>query len=307
MLGESDNEGVIPRVCRSIMSEPMQEGAVSTYTITYVEIFLERVRDLLSPPPVGWGSGKGSQSLKVREHPSDGPFVEGATAADVETFEECMAFMEMGSRNRQVAATKMNESSSRSHAIFTLQVTQSKPLDSNMTIDNTDGNNRLAGNDDDEMYTVVSKINLVDLAGSENAASAGSTGARLKEGAAINKSLLALGRVIKALADNASASSSSSVIVGISTPNNQSALEGSTAKKPTRRASMFEQSSSSRSKGSGAQSTSPAGRKQRESFGGQGMHHNIFLSSSENIYLSDYTITMKLSYIDDTDEYCIID
>jgi kinesin family member 1 len=248
MLGDSANEGVIPRVCRSIMNEPshQEEGNVTTFTITYVEIFLERVRDLLKPPHVGWDTSK--QSLKVREHPSDGPFVEGAIAADVETYEECMAIMEMGSKNRQVASTKMNQQSSRSHAIFTLHVTQSKPLDGD--------------NEDEEMYTVVSKINLVDLAGSENAATAGSTGDRLKEGAAINKSLLSLGRVIKALADGGGGSVPvPSTPVGNSSGNGSGNLSSATPKGGARRVTMFEQ-------GTGSRAT-PA-RKQRESYGGEG-------------------------------------
>ena len=267
MLGDTNNEGVIPRVCRSIISTPVADGAVNTFTITYVEIFLERVRDLLRPPPVGWG-GRTGTSLKVREHPVDGPFVEGATVAEVDTFEECMRLMELGSSNRQVASTKMNQQSSRSHAIFTLQVTQSKPLDA---IGPTDG----PSSEEDGMYTVVSKINLVDLAGSENAAQAGSTGDRLKEGAAINKSLLSLGRVIKALADNAAAggggaNASISPPRGAGAGTAQGLISASNTIKPQRQ-SMFEQGSSSRARGSGGGATGATPvRRGRESFGGEG-------------------------------------
>lgn len=86
--------------------------------------------------------------------------------------------------HRTVAATNMNETSSRSHAVFTIFFTQLRH---------------------DEMTNLstekVSKISLVDLAGSERADSTGAKGTRLKEGANINKSLTTLGKVISALAE----------------------------------------------------------------------------------------------------------
>lgn len=194
MLGEPQNEGLIPRVCQALMSSPVTEGTVRTFKITYVEIFLEKVRDLLKG-----NQGNNSKSLKVREHPTDGPFVEGAVSAEILNFTECMKLMEIGSKNRVIATTKMNEQSSRSHAIFTITSTVTRKLDDTFTITVP-----TTAVDGDDVYTVVSKINLVDLAGSENAITAGSTGERLKEGAAINKSLLTLGRVIKVLAENSS-------------------------------------------------------------------------------------------------------
>ena len=193
MLGEPQNEGLIPRICQALMSSPVTEGTIRTFKITYVEIFLEKVRDLLKG-----NQGNNSKSLKVREHPTDGPFVEGAVSAEILNFTECMKLMEIGSKNRVIATTKMNEQSSRSHAIFTITSTVTRKLaddTSGITIPTT-------AVDGEDVYTVVSKINLIDLAGSENAITAGSTGERLKEGAAINKSLLTLGRVIKVLAEN---------------------------------------------------------------------------------------------------------
>lgn len=91
----------------------------------------------------------------------------------------------MGSRHRATASTDMNATSSRSHAIFTITVTQ--------TTADADGTE----------HTKVSKVNLVDLAGSERANVSGTSGERLKEGAAINKSLHALGKIISLLADQA--------------------------------------------------------------------------------------------------------
>jgi hypothetical protein len=201
MLGVENDDGIIPRVCAALM-RTTDEGISMSFSITYVEIFLERVRDLLRPTT----SASSTQSnLKVREHPTDGPFVEGATVEVVRSFEECMSFMKLGSKNRAVASTKMNSESSRSHAIFTLQFSQSKKLESQ--VDDKDSGSR--GTSDSDTYSVISKINLVDLAGSENANTAGSEGDRLKEGASINKSLLTLGRVIKTLADNAARERSS--------------------------------------------------------------------------------------------------
>ena len=91
--------------------------------------------------------------------------------------------MDEGNKARTVASTAMNETSSRSHAVFTVILTQKR-------LDETTG---MQGEK-------VSKVSLVDLAGSERANSTGAVGSRLKEGANINRSLTTLGKVIKALA-----------------------------------------------------------------------------------------------------------
>ncbi|CAM9263458.1 unnamed protein product, partial [Scytosiphon promiscuus] len=150
-----------------------------SFGVSFTEIYMERVRDLLDT------SGRPSQNLKVREHPTKGPFVEGALTATVTSARETERLLVEGQARRAVAGTNMNDASSRSHAIFTILVTK-------VELDLKSGA---------EGFT-TSKVNLVDLAGSENSNSAGSAGTRLKEGAAINKSLLTLGRVIKALVDS---------------------------------------------------------------------------------------------------------
>lgn len=127
-------------------------------------------------------SNKGA--LKVREHPSTGPYVEDLAKLVVGSFPEIENLMDEGNKARTVAATNMNETSSRSHAVFTLILTQKR-------------HDVQTGFDTEK----VSRISLVDLAGSERATSTGATGARLKEGAEINRSLSTLGRVISALAD----------------------------------------------------------------------------------------------------------
>lgn len=181
MMGYGEEEGVIPRICRDMFERigkiTGQDGNVTcTVEVSYLEIYNERVRDLLNPSTKG--------NLKVREHPSTGPYVEDLAKLVVRSFVEIEHLMDEGNKARTVAATNMNETSSRSHAVFTLTLTQKRhDVETNMDTEK------------------VAKISLVDLAGSERATSTGATGARLKEGAEINRSLSTLGRVIAALAD----------------------------------------------------------------------------------------------------------
>ena len=180
MMGYREEAGVIPRICQNMFERitELQKDKNLSYTVevSYLEIYNERVRDLLNPSTKG--------NLKVREHPSTGPYVEDLAKLVVRSFPEIQHLMDEGNKARTVAATSMNETSSRSHAVFTLTVTQ-KRHDVETSMDTEK----------------VAKISLVDLAGSERATSTGATGARLKEGAEINRSLSTLGRVISALAD----------------------------------------------------------------------------------------------------------
>ncbi|KAF3205157.1 kinesin-like protein Klp8 [Orbilia oligospora] len=178
-MGYGEEYGIIPRICQNIferISSEKDPNIVSTIEVSYLEIYNEKVRDLLNP------SNKGA--LKVREHPSLGPYVEDLAKLVVTSFREIENLMDEGNKARTVAATNMNETSSRSHAVFTLILTQKR-------------HDVETGFDTEK----VSRISLVDLAGSERATSTGATGARLKEGAEINRSLSTLGRVIAALAD----------------------------------------------------------------------------------------------------------
>ncbi|KAJ9615184.1 hypothetical protein H2200_001258 [Cladophialophora chaetospira] len=180
MMGYGEEAGVIPKICRDmferidgLQSDP---NLTCTVEVSYLEIYNERVRDLLNPATKG--------NLRVREHPSTGPYVEDLAKLAVRSFIEIENLMDEGNKARTVAATNMNETSSRSHAVFTLTLTQKRhDTETNMDTEK------------------VAKISLVDLAGSERATSTGATGARLKEGAEINRSLSTLGRVIAALAD----------------------------------------------------------------------------------------------------------
>uniref|UniRef100_A0A8C1FST8 plus-end-directed kinesin ATPase n=1 Tax=Cyprinus carpio carpio TaxID=630221 RepID=A0A8C1FST8_CYPCA len=127
---------------------------------------------------------KNKGNLRVREHPLLGPYVEDLSKLAVTSYTDIADLMDAGNKARTVAATNMNETSSRSHAVFTIVFTQKK-YDS----------------ETDLSTEKVSKISLVDLAGSERADSTGAKGTRLKEGANINKSLTTLGKVISALAE----------------------------------------------------------------------------------------------------------
>lgn len=181
MMGYGKEIGIIPQICQNMFErideiQKKDPATKCTVEVSYLEIYNERVRDLLNPSTKG--------NLRVREHPSTGPYVEDLAKLVVSGFQEIENLMDEGNKARTVAATNMNETSSRSHAVFTLMLTQ-KTSDAETKME----------------MEKVAKISLVDLAGSERANSTGATGARLKEGAEINRSLSTLGRVIAALAD----------------------------------------------------------------------------------------------------------
>ncbi|XP_078505703.1 kinesin-like protein KIF16B isoform X1 [Lissotriton helveticus] len=180
MMGNPGDSGLIPRICEGLFSriaETTRWGDASFRTeVSYLEIYNERVRDLLRRK-----SSK-TFNLRVREHPKEGPYVEDLSKHLVQNYGDVEELMDAGNINRTTAATGMNDVSSRSHAIFTINFTQAK-FDAEMPCE------------------TVSKIHLVDLAGSERADATGATGVRLKEGGNINKSLVTLGNVISALAD----------------------------------------------------------------------------------------------------------
>jgi hypothetical protein len=168
--------GIIPRMNEALMQHVEREKHKTQFlvSVSYLEIYQEVVHDLLNPS---------DRKLNIREHPSSGIYVDGLAEIVVRSVEEITGLMEQGNKVRNVAATNMNATSSRSHSVFTIKVLQ-KPADE------SSGEKGLNA-----------KINLVDLAGSERADSTGAVGDRLKEGAAINKSLAALGNVINALGE----------------------------------------------------------------------------------------------------------
>ncbi|XP_070490677.1 kinesin-like protein unc-104 isoform X3 [Chironomus tepperi] len=181
MMGkqEAGQEGIIPMICDDLFKkihETESDSLKYSVEVSYMEIYCERVRDLLNP--------KNKGNLRVREHPLLGPYVEDLSKLAVTSYQDIHDLIDEGNKARTVAATNMNETSSRSHAVFTIFFTQQKH-------DATT----------DLVAEKVSKISLVDLAGSERADSTGAKGTRLKEGANINKSLTTLGKVISGLAE----------------------------------------------------------------------------------------------------------
>ncbi|XP_061563066.1 LOW QUALITY PROTEIN: kinesin-like protein KIF13B [Cololabis saira] len=180
MMGSAEQPGLIPRLCSSLFSRTVQEafeGETFAVEVSFMEIYNEKVRDLLDP--------KGSrQALRVREHKVLGPYVDGLSRLAVASYKDIESLMSEGNKSRTVAATNMNEESSRSHAVFNIILTHT-------LLDLQSGTSG----------EKVSKLSLVDLAGSERAAKTGAAGERLKEGSNINKSLSTLGLVISALAD----------------------------------------------------------------------------------------------------------
>ncbi|KAI1767500.1 P-loop containing nucleoside triphosphate hydrolase protein [Hypoxylon sp. FL1150] len=185
MMGTPDQPGLIPRTCEDLFQRieaAQNETPNISYHVraSYFEVYNEHVRDLLVPvvpnqPPY---------YLKIRESPTEGPYVKDLTEVPVRSLNEILRYMTNGDRSRTTASTKMNDTSSRSHAVFTIML---KQIHHDMETDETTERS--------------SRIRLVDLAGSERAKSTEATGARLREGSNINKSLTTLGRVIAALAD----------------------------------------------------------------------------------------------------------
>ncbi|XP_039344097.1 kinesin-like protein KIF1A isoform X7 [Mauremys reevesii] len=181
MMGrqEKDQQGIIPQLCEDLFSrinDTTNDNMSYSVEVSYMEIYCERVRDLLNP--------KNKGNLRVREHPLLGPYVEDLSKLAVTSYNDIQDLMDSGNKARTVAATNMNETSSRSHAVFNIIFTQKRhDAETDVTTEK------------------VSKISLVDLAGSERADSTGAKGTRLKEGANINKSLTTLGKVISALAE----------------------------------------------------------------------------------------------------------
>lgn len=185
MMGTPEQPGLIPRTCEDLferIAAAQEETPNISYNVrvSYFEVYNEHVRDLLVPvvphqPPY---------YLKIRESPTEGPYVKDLTEVPVRSLDEILRYLRIGDSNRTTASTKMNDTSSRSHAVFTIML---KQIHHDLETDETTERS--------------SRIRLVDLAGSERAKSTEATGQRLREGSNINRSLTTLGRVIAALAD----------------------------------------------------------------------------------------------------------
>jgi hypothetical protein len=167
-------KGIIPRLVEAIFQgiEEAEVGIEFTVKLSYVEIYNERVRDLLTV------RNANSDNLKIREGQHGGVYIEGVTETYVNSVDQVLQIIQQGQDNRAIASTNMNEHSSRSHSVFQLVLGQ---------LDQNTGSKKGA------------KLTLVDLAGSEKVGKTGAAGQTLDEAKHINKSLSALGNVINAL------------------------------------------------------------------------------------------------------------
>eukprot|EP00440_Ansanella_granifera_P022989 gb/GFBE01024968.1/.p1 GENE.gb/GFBE01024968.1/~~gb/GFBE01024968.1/.p1 ORF type:complete len:792 (+),score=272.25 gb/GFBE01024968.1/:1-2376(+) len=179
--GPAELQGLLPRSFNHIFSTIATASQNTKYLVrgSYLEIYNEEIRDLLSKNP--------KERCELKDSQNSGVYVKDLSAFVVNSVAEMDQVLQAGLANRAVSATNMNETSSRSHSIFMITVEQCA----------TDA----AG----EGHIRVGKLNMVDLAGSERQSKTGATGERLKEATKINLSLSALGNVISALVDGKSA------------------------------------------------------------------------------------------------------
>ncbi|KFA76781.1 hypothetical protein S40288_08642 [Stachybotrys chartarum IBT 40288] len=179
----SDEAGIIPRVLQQLFQKLDINDQEHAVKCSFIELYNEELRDLLSVDE--------SAKLKIYDDASrrghSSTVVQGMEEKHIKTAAEGIKVLQDGSLKRQVAATKCNDLSSRSHTVFTITAYVKKTNEN--------------GVDD---FVNAGKLNLVDLAGSENIQRSGAENKRAAEAGLINKSLLTLGRVINALVDHSS-------------------------------------------------------------------------------------------------------
>ena len=175
-IDNDEGRGVIPRIVEQIFASILSSPGTIEYTVrvSYMEIYMERIRDLLAPA---------NDNLPVHEEKNRGVYVKGLLEIYVSSVQEVYEVMRRGGTSRAVASTNMNQESSRSHSIFVITVTQK----------NVETGSAKSG-----------QLFLVDLAGSEKVGKTGASGQTLEEAKKINKSLSALGMVINNLTDGKS-------------------------------------------------------------------------------------------------------
>ncbi|XP_069553795.1 kinesin-like protein KIF18A [Brachyistius frenatus] len=175
MLGSPNEPGVMYRTMTELfkrMDDAKQDKEFAV-AFSYLEVYNEQIRDLLA----------NAGPLAVREDSSKGVVVQGLTLHQPKSAQHILEALDSGNRKRTQHPTDMNATSSRSHAVFQIYLRQQdKTASLNPNV-------------------CIAKMSLIDLAGSERASATNTKGARLREGANINRSLLALGNVINALAD----------------------------------------------------------------------------------------------------------
>lgn len=180
MVGYGANKGIIPLASDKIferIDNNTDENVTFEITVSMLEIYNERVFDLFLD-----AKKRDEKGLKIREHPKNGPYVEGKSDKICSCYAEISRWNQVGESNRTIGSTKMNATSSRAHTIFGLSYKEITKVGSGKKVKE-------------------SQIYLIDLAGSEKSGQTGATGERFKEGTMINLSLSALGTVINDLSD----------------------------------------------------------------------------------------------------------
>ena len=187
--GPDENDGVIPRACRDLFHNvKIKCDNQAEVTCSYMEVYNEEIRDLL----VENSKEQQQQQLRIREALDGQIYVRGLTERKVVSPLDVYSVMEEANKRRVVASTKMNATSSRSHAICVLKIKGVVVVPEDSSIDN---------DDDGVSRTFEAKLTLVDLAGSERLKKTQAQGNRAKEGISINKGLFVLGKVVSALAE----------------------------------------------------------------------------------------------------------
>ncbi|XP_004855064.1 kinesin-like protein KIF21A isoform X1 [Heterocephalus glaber] len=166
----------------------------------FLELYNEEVLDLFDTTRDMDAKNKKS-NVRIHEDSTGGIYTVGVTTRTVNTESEMMQCLKLGALSRTTASTQMNVQSSRSHAIFTIHVCQTRVCPQVDAENSTDNKMISESSQMNEFETLTAKFHFVDLAGSERLKRTGATGERAKEGISINCGLLALGNVISALGD----------------------------------------------------------------------------------------------------------
>jgi hypothetical protein len=225
----AETDGITPRLLRGIFDHLLQldennadNGEVQwTLSVTYIEIYMESIRDLLSKRSVNQNSGSNTNYFRmnknnivdIRERQDGSNTLKGAMEVSVRSYEHLMACINEGTQKRSTERTNANETSSRSHSVLTLKL---KIVEGSENEGSLRSSHRSSGdrNITSSSGTVVSKLHVVDLAGSENAdATDGVSRQRRQEGLHINKSLLSLHRVIRTLTKEKESNSNSATFI----------------------------------------------------------------------------------------------
>lgn len=172
MIGNTSNPGITYLTIRDLFkrTEELRDERDFELMVTYIEVYNELVKDLLNP----------GAPLNLLEDAKYGVVISGVKVQKIHNPEELFSLLDQGNKQRTQHPTDANAESSRSHAVFQVYIRMTKKITSEV---------------------MHAKLSMIDLAGSERGSATGFVGARFKEGANINKSLLALGNCINSLAD----------------------------------------------------------------------------------------------------------